>query len=716
MNARLASLLTALLFLATPLALVPSAQAQAEPVTDCFAMPAGPGCALNDLEGVADCNPVSPGPDCPFPPTTGAAISCIEPAALESDPLWSSLCKVAEALGAEETGVDADQDGRDDIALETNTGAYLQLDYFFTDSNAGSNDEVYAINPMASFKVRVDPFLYSPADGSRLDDDDTVGDFEYYLTNQHTYTAPDGVDAGSAPDQNAYTIALIVVIPASNDDAGTIDGGLTLWAGAEGIHTGTTQCVACVDVLHARIAFGAHYYKSDAVGLMGFVLDPPYYYDGADENVIDVDVAASGVSIEDSILEKSDTTTLLYIRVNDRYNLEEDFFNIFEPTKYPDGTFLNVQEVHIKDVTDPDWKVNFHFRSDLDDDGWVDYLELDCGSNPTGASNCNDFDGDTLTNAQEDGDFYPEIAGTQSTDPYDVDSDNDKQWDAVDPDPLALRDFDSDGLNNDVDNCPLVRNTANGGDQDNQNPGLGNTASPHYQRNNWGGPAGDRCEDTDGDGIKDYKEDDNEPFGTVNASPAPGVCGAWGDSSPILTDTDGDGLLDAEEDTSKDGNAHLDTGSGNPNDCDWTRTDPNRADTDGDGVQDKVEKTGSYTWNGYGAHPGVLNPLIRNEDGDGLDAAAELVGTYNSYCKVASGPSIRVDASATDDCTAPNPTNPKSADTDGDRSSDSQEQLKTGPVFGPTAQQTDPIAGAFDTFDTDPTRADTDNDGFGDRY
>ena len=97
--------------------------------------------------------------------------------------------------------------------------------------------------------------------------------------------------------------------------------------------------------------------------------------------------------------------------------------------------------------------------------------------------------------------------------------------------------------------------------------------------------------DSDGDGVPDIEEDQNEN-GIVDEgetdphNPDTDGDGLWdglelgyspdvdpmSTTDPLKVDTDGDGLWDGEEDLNRDGNV------------DWNETDPSNRDTDGDGV------------------------------------------------------------------------------------------------------------------------------------
>jgi hypothetical protein len=133
---------------------------------------------------------------------------------------------------------------------------------------------------------------------------------------------------------------------------------------------------------------------------------------------------------------------------------------------------------------------------------------------------------------------------------------------------LAL-DSDGDGINDDVDNCPLI---------------------PNYDQN-----------DTDTDGLGDVCDPDIDGDGVDNESDA------FPYDANETTDTDGDGIgNNADPDDDNDGISDID-------EINIYGTDPNNPDTDGDGINDGDE-INIYT----------TDPKFSDTDGDGISDGDEI--------------------------------------------------------------------------------------------
>ena len=249
--------------------------------------------------------------------------------------------------------------------------------------------------------------------------------------------------------------------------------------------------------------------------------------------------------------------------------------------------------------------------ADTDADGLTDGEEdsnFD-GASPrtiggTGTSGSGETD---PTNFDTDGDglFDGEEVNNIGSNPLDTDTDDGTVGDGVEvaqgtnpvnnPSDDILADTDGDGINDTVDT-----DDDNDGLTDDEEAGLGTNPL---------------LGDTDGDGIQDGTE-----LGRTNAGPDSfgGPISFRPDADPTTTtnplaaDTDGDGLTDGQEDPDFDGASPRTiggtgtTGSG--------ETDPNNADTDADGLTDGAEV------NNIGS-----NPLDTDTDdgtvGDGVEVA-----------------------------------------------------------------------------------------------
>lgn len=550
------------------------------------------------------------------------------------------------------------------------SSVYVQMDFFFSEDTPQT--EPGNALPLGDFNFRVDPFLYNPADGSRLDN--FFGDGEIRLTNTH---------ASNTGAQ--YAIALVVI-----DRDG--DGDII-----------RTACMMCVSPASTRIAFGA-----DARTVIDFgasAADTGADYN--DEGVIDFDLLPGDLSIG-SVAEPR--TTLL---------IDLPFLLEFEvPPTFSDGNGLLIDIIHFKGLG----------NTDIDDDGLSFDVELGCQSNPTNqASTCDDIDGDGLPNAVEDD--YADGAAPGKTDSYNPDTDGDGLGDATDPNPLIPdADSDEDGIFDVDDNCPSVANAgqddqdlddigdACDGDKDGDGTANGSDGCNGNMQTN---PAENGDNDCDGLGNVADLDDDNDGIsdtdelsGVMNPYCTPTVdastrvdasstddCTAGAPTNKNSADTDGDGLSDKAE---------MVTGFDvycEPGNVDCRRhieTDPNSKDTDRDGLDDKAEVQATYDWKrstfcladplttipGSVAIPGPAPTEIPvpGIGGMPIDNPLQQDGRING---------IRV-------C-HPGATDPTDADTDGDGLSDGQEISPTMPSGLPApAPATVPDPSRLQTDPTDP--------------
>lgn len=215
-------------------------------------------------------------------------------------------------------------------------------------------------------------------------------------------------------------------------------------------------------------------------------------------------------------------------------------------------------------------KSNFSGRSDplnpdTDNDGLPDGLELGIGGT---------FDAGTDTNMDTDGDGYPNFRGDADPPLYNT------------PENIAHPKY------------------VPGGDRRTQI--AGSVTDP-------------RNPDTDGDGLPDGLEDNNND-GVIQSTDRNGKVDA-GETDPNKGDTDGDGRLDGSEDTNRDGLVAGDTDRDRVYDSGeaWTETDPLNPDTDGDGMPDGWEaRYGLNPLDNGTDHRGTTTP----NDGHARDGAA----------------------------------------------------------------------------------------------
>ncbi|MFT4703384.1 MAG: outer membrane protein OmpA-like peptidoglycan-associated protein [Bradymonadia bacterium] len=354
--------------------------------------------------------------------------------------------------------------------------------------------------------------------------------------------------------------------------------------------------------------------------------------------------------------------------------------------------------------------------ADLDGDGWPDVLEAVsavCALDVTNA----DTDGDGLSDALE-------LRGTTTgvpTDPCDADSDDDGLSDSVETGvwngrrwiggtAVGVRDSDDDGLSDGLEvglaaaQFPDALESPFAGDQDPDSQ----TDPLNDDSDDDGVLDGD--EDRDGDGA--VGPDETDPLNPDSDEDGMGDAEELGSScldprvDDALSDFDGDGVIASDEFRLRYGTA-LDRGDPCSADTDGdgiddgveaaTGTRVSDADTDGDGVEDGVE---DRNVNGQ-VDPGETNPRAADSDADGLVDGAE---DTNGDGVVDEGE-----------------TSPLDADSDGDGLTDGEERRQFG--SSPLAADTDKdgLSDALEvgrgedadrTSTTDPTRPDTDSDGW----
>ncbi len=268
--------------------------------------------------------------------------------------------------------------------------------------------------------------------------------------------------------------------------------------------------------------------------------------------------------------------------------------------------------------------------ADDDDDGWLDTVEIACGSDPLDASNKPlDTDGDGIANCQDpdmdnDGCLNAEDAlpldATECSDNdndgfgdnSDLDDDNDGQSDADEiscgSNPLDASsmspDFDEDGILDCIDS-------------DDDNDGCLDYADA-FPFN------ASECVDTDLDGIGNNADTDDDNDGWSDVVEL--SCG----TNPLIvvsqpSDLDNDGIADCEDpDIDGDGaNNEVDMFPNNPNE--WI-------DTDGDGAGDNldVDDDNDGVLDSQDAFPKDASEWL-DADGDGIGDNADLDDNNDGY-------------------------------------------------------------------------------------
>lgn len=389
MNTRTASLLTALLFLATPLALVPTVSAQAVP----------------------DCTP---------------------PSDRDADPVWETLCEFATGapptgLGGTLMGTDSDLDDREDLVkveLPNPAGGtidvFVQVDLLYSPASANSNTDYAGIAASVddgALDVPVEAMLYDP-----------------------TGTYRGTTSTLSSHDEIQFRLTNHYGVPRSQ--VGQVEGYLGLYDFDASHPDGYGSCYVCFQETTNRFGvragpstFAAHNGAPETVGLLqanalgtstitvpvpsqntiasypGFALD------------LDAISPDDSTEIEDSILERktgagayvdaTPTSVLVSQRIVNSESKDLD---------YPDGEAVHLRFFHVKyngdrgqptDVTGPYTKY-----SNLDDDPSTDYQEITCIGQPTNPINpnayCADWDGDGILNVNDANPASPDVFITAS--------------------------------------------------------------------------------------------------------------------------------------------------------------------------------------------------------------------------------------------------------------------------------------------------------------
>ncbi|MEZ4319854.1 MAG: hypothetical protein R3F61_20255 [Myxococcota bacterium] len=352
--------------------------------------------------------------------------------------------------------------------------------------------------------------------------------------------------------------------------------------------------------------------------------------------------------------------------------------------------------------------------ADTDGDGLQDGTEIGAttgssgGTTPGGIS----FDGTDTTV------FVPDADPSTTTDPVNEDTDGDgipdgtedrNQDGAFDGDQPGTADDETDPNAADTDGDGFD-DLEEGGDVGRDSDGDGTIDALDLDSDDDGRT--DEEEGNDGTDPADADADDDGLDDGVEILGADGIPGTGDETSPFDADSDDDGLLDGEE-----------AGFG---------TDPTDPDTDGDGLGDGLElgrttgipggtSAGGLPYEGTGpdfvpdADPSsTTDPTRADSDGDGLLDGDEDLDQDGAFAGDQPG-------------TADDETDPNAADSDGDGITDLFEGGPAGPDTDGdgTIDALDPDApmdtdgdgvpdAVEDLLGTDPTDADTDDDGLTD--
>ncbi len=393
----------------------------------------------------------------------------------------------------------------------------------------------------------------------------------------------------------------------------------------------------------------------------------------------------------------------------------------------------NVQEIDPDGNGTPGPNGTDPSNPDTDGDGLNDGDEATEGTNPNDA----DSDDDGINDGNEVNGTGP-LAGVGPTNPLDADTDNDGIQDGTEAGvttPVA----DPDGAGPLLGTNPAVfvpdadpTTTTNPNDLDSDDDGLADGAEDTNANGAVNGSETDADDaDTDNDGVQDGTElgittgvadpDGAGPLAGTNPATFVPDADPTTTTNPLNPDTDGDGLTDGAEDAN--GNGLIDGAESDPNDpCDpfgvYT------VDTDGDGLTDCEEQTGMDDPSTPADPNGIpTDPNNPDTDGDGLNDGDEATEGTNPNDADSDDDGINDgnEVNGTGPLAGVGPTNPLDADTDNDGIQDGTEAGVTTPVADPDGAGpllgTNPavfVPDADPTTTTNPNDLDSDDDGLAD--
>ena len=420
----------------------------------------------------------------------------------------------------------------------------------------------------------------------------------------------------SATDNNAQSSLVDIVV--SNDD-----GGTTYTPGATSTYTAQVSNGGPSDASNVLFTYAIPAATTIASWTCAGANCPNAAGAGAiSENILSLPQSASvtyTVNLDVSfaytgMLTTTASATASEADANAADNSADDINNSSPDTDgdgVPDG-------VEIGDGTDPNDPADF---LDTDSDGVPDFVELGEGSDPGDPGSFLDTDGDGSADYVErggdlDGDglgdeFESSITDTDGdlvTDDRDSDADGDGVVDALE----GTGDADGDGIPDFLDIATGAN--PNGGDSDSDSINDA-TECPVYPT---------RCPDTDGDGIPNYadNDDDNDSLLTALELGAGGAAApADSDSDTVADflepnnrDTDGDTIFDyLDGDDDGDGLATQDELDANT-DTFGDALVPD--DLDNEGIPDYLDRD-----NGNGSGSDIAGS--GDSDGDGMSDATE---------------------------------------------------------------------------------------------